>query len=339
MKYFIILFTIFTIGISQDGEFSGVVYYQYSYDLDDNDFANYDEGFGINRVYLTYTQNLSEGLSYKFQTDINSSATPKEVYLKNAKVDWESRIGKITLGMQGMNVFNIAEKNWGFRLLGKSPMDMYGFSISADMGIGFSGKLSFFNKIPILKYASCKNCNYSLMITNGPGYKNNENDKYKKISTQFVYGEKNLIKNDGFNMGLSYTTETYDLEGIDKKTLLGLFGGYSSNGLRVGGEYDMYNHPLGDITETLTANDFNQVTSQIMAVYTSYKINSKLEGLVRYDMYDADTKTDKDGSNFMIAGLNYYPANGLIITPNVRITTPEAGEGTTHAMLNFRFKF
>ena len=40
-----------------------------------------------------------------------------------------------------------------------------------------------------------------------------------------------------------------------------------------------------------------------------------------------------------IAGLNYYPANGLIITPNVRITTPEEGEETTHAMLNFRFKF
>ena len=220
-------------------------------------------------------------------------------------------------------------------------MDMYGFSSSADMGIGCSGKLSFFKIIPILKYASCKNCNYSLMITNGPGYKNNENDKYKKISTQFVYGEKNLIKNDGFNVGLSYTTETYDLElpKTDNRALIGLFGGYSSNGLRVGGEYDLYTHPLFDITETYTSNDMDQITSQIMAVYTSYKINSKLEGLVRYDMYDPNTKTNKDGSNFMIAGLNYYPANGLIITPNVRITTPEEGEETTHAMLNFRFKF
>ena len=114
MKYFIILFTIITIGISQDGEFSGVVHYQYSYDLDDDDLANNDEGFGISRVYLTYTQNLSEGLSYKFQTDINSLATPKEVYLKNAKVDWESRIGKVTIGLQGMNVFNIAEKTGDF---------------------------------------------------------------------------------------------------------------------------------------------------------------------------------------------------------------------------------
>ena len=140
MKYFIILFTILTIGISQDGKFSGLVFYNYTYDLTEE--AANDEGFAFNRVYLTYTQELSKGISYKFQTDINSSASPKEVYLKNAKVDWESRIGKFTIGLQGMNVFNIAEKNWGFRFLDKSPMDMYGFSSSADMGIGYSGKLT-----------------------------------------------------------------------------------------------------------------------------------------------------------------------------------------------------
>ncbi len=325
MKYCIALILLLTIGISQDGEFSGVVYYNYTYDLTE-DAAN-DDGFALNRVYLTYTKELSKGISYKFQTDINSSATPKEVYLKNAKVDWESRIGKLTIGLQGMNVFNIAEKNWGFRFLEKSPMDMYGFSSSADMGVGYSGKLSIID--------------YSLMVTNGTGYKNNENNKYKKISAQFVYGEKNLIKNDGFNVGLSYTTETYEREfnKTENQTLIGLFCGYSSNGLRVGGEYDMYTHPLYDITETYTPNDMDQITSQIMAVYTSYKITSKLEGLVRYDMYDPDTDTDKNGANYMIAGLNYYPVKGLIITPNLRLTTPEEGEGITHAKLNFQFKF
>ena len=118
---------------------------------------------------------------------------------------------------------------------------------------------------------------------------------------------------------------------------MGLFGGYSGNGLRLGGEYDVYTHPLKDIT-TIPL-DITEITSQIMAVYTSYKITSKLEGLVRYDMYDPDTDTDKNGTNYMIAGLNYYPVKGLIITPNLRLTTPEAGEGTTHAKLNFQFKF
>ena len=44
-----------------------------------------------------------------------------------------------------MNVFNVAEKNWGFRFLEKSPMDYHKFSSSADLGIGYSGKLRLIN--------------------------------------------------------------------------------------------------------------------------------------------------------------------------------------------------
>jgi hypothetical protein len=106
----------------------------------------------------------------------------------------------------------------------------------------------------------------------------------------------------------------------------------------------MYTHPLVDIENLSSIYDninhnTTKRTSQIMAFYASYKITSKLEGLVRYDMYDPDTDREPNGSTYLIAGLNYYPAKGLIITPNVRFTTPEEGEGTTHAMLNFRFKF
>ncbi|SVE47117.1 uncharacterized protein METZ01_LOCUS499971, partial [marine metagenome] len=208
-------------------------------------------------------------------------------------------------------------------------------------GIRYSGKLSVID--------------YSLMVTNGTGYKENENDKNKKISTQFVYGEKNLINNDGLNVGLTYTLENYDTDTdveiepdtwisvvkTKNKTLVGLFGGYSGKGLRVGGEFDMYTHPFYDINSTYEYNLHvnTEITSQIMAFYASYKITSKLEGLVRYDMYDPDTDREPDGKTYLIAGLNYYPGKGLIITPNVRITTPEEGEGTTHAKLNFQFKF
>ena len=76
-----------------------------------------------------------------------------------------------------------------------------------------------------------------------------------------------------------------------------------------------------------------------MSFYASYKITSKLEGLIRYDIYDPYTDREPDGRTYLIAGLNYYPGKGLIITPNVRLITPETGEGTTQAMLNFRFKF
>ena len=314
MKYIITFLAMTSIGMPQNGNLSGVVHYNYNYDFT-KDATNENTGFELTRVYLTYTQDISEVLSYKFQTDINSSASPKEVYIKNAKVDWKLPIGKLTIGLQGMNVFNVTEKTWGFRFIEKSPMDLHQFSSSADMGIGFSGGLSIVN--------------YSLMITNGSGYKESENDKYKKISTQFVYGEKKLVQNDGYNIGLAYTIESYDVDvaTTKSKTVMGVFCGYASNGLRLGGEFDTH-------TDSGT-----KITQQIMAVYASYKLSDTMEGLIYYDMYDPDTNTEKNSENYVIAGLNYYPTKGLVITPNIRLTTPETGDGTTHAGINFQFKF
>ena len=189
------------------------------------------------------------------------------------------------------------------------------------MGVGYSGTLS--------------NINYSLMVTNGTGYKKNEDDKYKKISGQLLYGEKTLVINDGINLGLAYTMEpkitAYGtvIGGIvapdttENNTVIGLFGGYAGKGLRVGGEFDMRTDEVEDKKE------------QIMAFYASYKIVDSIEGLVYYDMYEftQDNITTKEAS-YIIVGLNYYPGKGLIITPNVRFK-----ESTTLAMLNFQFKF
>ena len=56
-------------------------------------------------------------------------------------------------------------------------------------------------------------------------------------------------------------------------------------------------------------------------------------------MYDPNTSADKDGNTDLIVGLNYKPAKGLTMTPNIRISTPDEGDGTTIFMMNFEFKF
>ena len=309
----ILLLSLFVITIYGQGQFSGVTYFDYTYDLTED--AVNDAGFGLKRVYFTYQQELSDNISYKFQTDIDYKSSPFNVYLKNAKIDWNSSIGKITLGMQGMNIFNVTEKTWGFRFLQKSPMDKYKFSSSADMGIGYSGKIN--------------NLNYSFMYTNGSGYKENENDEHKKISAQLVYGEKKLVKKDGFNIGTSFSIEPYDHESGEtkNKTLMAFYGGYAGNGLRIGGEFDTH------------TDDGTNITQQIMAGYASYKLSDKLEALVYVDMYDPDTSTENDGNTDMIIGVNYRPEKGLTITPNLRTSTPDEGDATTMFMLNFEFKF
>ncbi len=298
---------------AQDGKFSGVIFYNYTYDLsEEQDGYN---SFDLSRVYLTYQQNLSESVSYKFQTDIDPKASPKSVYLKNAKVDWKLPAGKLTLGLQGMNIFNVTEKTWGYRYLEKSPMDRHKFSSSADMGAAFSGKLH--------------NIQYSLMLTNGSGYKNPENDKYKKFSTQFVYGEKKLSSAKGYNFGFSFSTEPAENESATTQTttVTGFFGGLSQEKFRFGAEFD-----LKSVSETEGAE-------QILAFYGTYNISAKLSALVYVDLHDADNSTDNNTETYTIAGLEYKPVKGIIITPNIRMTTPENGEGTSVAMVNFQFKF
>ena len=320
-----------------EGKISGVGFFNYTYNLTDGVYDSDKSSFDFNRIYFTYTNTISDQISFKFQTDVgrfdfvdedddgNAIIEDKPVmghlfsYIKKAQLDWKTSLSKITLGMQGMNVFNVTEKTWGFRFIEKSPMDLHKFSSSADMGIGFSGKIS--------------SLSYSLLFTNGSGYKKQETDAYKKTSVQLVYGQKNLVKEVGFNMGTSFSYEPYNPN--DAKTVMSFFGGFanscpifSSNSFRIGGEFDMYTDSGTDISK------------QIMALYVSYKAIDKLEGLVYLDMYDPDTDVSEDSETYIIAGLNYYPTKGLTITPNIRMTSFEDGsDSETMFKMNFQFKF
>ena len=312
-----------------EGKISGTGFFNYTSDLIDGVSGSDKSSFGFDRVYFTYKNSVSDNISFKFQTDVgrfdfvdedddgNAIVGGKShlfAYIKKAQLDWKTPISKITLGMQGMNVFNVTEKTWGFRFIEKSPMDKHKFSSSADMGIGVSGKFS--------------NVSYSLLSTNGAGYKKEESDAFKKTSIQLVYGEKKLVKKDGFNIGTSLTFEPYH-DGEDyMKSVMAFFGGYAGSGFRVGAEFD---------TKT---DSKTELSEQIIAFYGSYKFTDVFEGLVYIDMYDEDTATDEDGETYIIAGLNYYPTKGLTITPNVRLKSFEDGsDGETVFKMNFQFKF
>ena len=306
----ILLFLIFPSVIFAKGEITGVSYFDYTYDLMEN--ATNDEGFALTRVYLTYKNDISKDVSFKFQSDIDYKISPANLYLKKAQLNWKSPVGKITLGMQGMNIFNVTEKNWAFRFIEKSPMDKHGFSSSADMGIGYYNRISKFS--------------YNLLITNGVGYKRQEDDKWKKISLQTVYGQKNIDKEGGFNLGTSFSYERYSSGNGPSSIIVGsFFGGLKLNRFRIGGEFERKK---------------NIQTEQIIAFYSSYKIIDNLEGLVYLDMYDPDTDSGGNFETYTILGFNYYPTKGLIISPNFRLTSFESeSESKTLFKVNFQFKF
>ena len=325
MKYLIILLTYISISIAAEGKIGGVTYFNYTN-------AEEKSAFNFQRQYFSYGVNVSDDVSFKVIFDVGptnkgdvvylnkegvleniSEDTRLVAFLKKAQIDHRTSYGKISMGLIGMNTYNIQEKNWGYRFIEKSAIDKYKFSSTADLGIGFSRVLV--NQLKM-----------SLQVVNGEGYKNPQSDKYHKIAFNSTYGEHNLVKNSGFNAGVVYTTEQTD----DKpNSMASLFGGFAGMGLRLGGQFNMLKK--------------GGIESQIISVSSNYSMTDKLDAFVRYDMFDPNTdEIDgwKDNSTYLIAGIQLSCGNGLFIAPNIRMESYEDdSDSATEYKINFQFKF
>ena len=290
---------------------SGKAFFNHTTDLAEDRI----NAFNMKRAYLTLANDVSEPVSYKVTYDIgsNDGGSAYTAFLKVAMVKLKTSFGDVSLGMQGMNMFKTMENTWGHRFIDKMPMDTYGYSASADLGVGLSRSFG-----PV---------STSALITNGGGYKKAESDSHKKLSIHAVYGESKLNKKDGFNGGLSFSIEPYDKDSLatENTNVWGVFTGYARNGFRGGLEFD-----------TKIQED---VSGQIFCIYATYKINDKLSILARLDQDDADTSKDSDGIQAIIAGIHYIAGKGITIAPTVRVKAPEDGDSENSIVLNFQFDF
>ena len=287
-----------------EGKIGGVTYFDY--------YSNTEKasGFNFQRQYFGYGGDVSDLVSFKILFDVgrsDSADTRLTTYLKKAQVNYKSSFGKFNFGLIGMNTYGIQESNWGYRFIEQSAIDKYKFSATADIGVGFSRSL-------------IDNLNLSLLFVNGEGFKKPQGDKYHKIAFNATYGEGNLNKNDGYNAGLVYTTESTD---TDPTTMASVFGGFAGMGLRLGGEYDM-----------LTKGS---VESNIISVSANYTVRDNIDIFTRYDMVD---DTNKKGENYLITGIVLACDGGISVAPNMRMTTFEnETEALTEYKVNFQFKF
>ena len=308
--------------IYAEGKIGGVTYFDYTY-------AEEKSSFNFNRQYFSYGINVSDDVSFKVIFDvgrtnkgdvvyINNAGEPDNmsedtrliVFLKKAQIDYSTSYGKISMGLIGMNTYNIQEKNWGYRFIEKSAIDKNGFSSTADLGLGFSRSIT-------------DQLNMSLQIVNGEGFKNPQSDKYHKIAFNSTYGERNLVKNSGFNAGVVYTTEQTDNK---PNIMTSLFGGFAGMGLRLGGQYNM-------LTE-------NTKESKVVSVSANYGLKENINVFTRYDMWDDNDEDKKNGINNLITGIVLTCGSGLSMAPNMRMKSFEDNsDSVTEYRINFQFKF
>lgn len=330
---------------SHAADVSSLIFYDYTHDATEGGTA--DGAFNMARGYVTVTGAPSENVSYKLQVDAGmlKSYTLKDagigdfvdvdgdtlgvksyslsgsdagffMYLKNACIDLNTSYGKWTIGMQGMNLFNVQEATFGNRFLEKPLMDTRGFSSSADLGLGYSREFGLVKT--------------SVLYTNGSGYKKAETDKYKKLSVQVAAGETALSKKDGWNAGIVYSMEPTSAD--YSTSVMGLFGGWAGAGLRAGFEYD-----------TRTVGAATDVTSTILGFYGDYKL-AFAPGVALFgsmDIYDPNTDADADNNETtVLAGVKWAPYKGVVIAPNLRSTTFENSDvkAKTYYRISLEFK-
>ena len=302
------LLTLFlTLSLSYAG-ISGVAYFEYN------------DNFSLSRTYFTYKTDISDELSFKFQTDVGEiddalTSGGEDVdndnrwmgFLKKAQLDWKVDSNmKISMGMIGMNMLNIQEKTWGHRFLYKSSMDYYKFSATADLGFAITRKHG--------------DLTGTFMISNGEGYKESDVDDNNKTSIQLAYGETKLNKNDGYNFGVAYSTVKDDSD--VETTVTGFFAGWAGNGLRVGYESN--------------TKDVNGVDNALTSMYATYKIKDNLSAVLRMDNIDENKNNLEE--EVLMAGVIWTPTSGLDICLNRNSVTIDNNDSDT-TKLNFQFKF
>ena len=207
------------------------------------------------------------------------------------------------MGLIGTNSYGVQEKNWGYRFIEKSVVDKYGMTNTADLGIGYSKS---FGKIKS-----------SIQLLNGEGYGYAETDYNQAVYLSILCGESRLDKNDGMNFGLvlNHSPQNDDID----NDLVGFFGGWSSNGLRLGLEYNTY--------ET-------NITEEATAMYLNYDIGHDWDVFLRHDINDLDVDDDVNAVDLTIVGGVWNPTKGLYLSPNVYLED----DANTYR-LTFMFKY
>jgi len=307
--------------IFAEGKIGGVTYFDYS----NTEKAS---GFNFQRQYFGYGGEVSDQVSYKIlfdvgRTNVGAAVIEKDTsyksedtrliaFLKKAQVNYKSSFGKFNFGLIGMNTYGVQESNWGYRFIEKSAIDKNRFSATADIGVGFSKSL-------------IDNLNLSLLFVNGEVFKKSQGDKYHKIAFNTTYGEGNLNKNDGYNAGVVYTTESTN---TDPTTMVSVFGGFAGMGLRLGGEYDMLTKAGGYETN-------------IISVSANYTVRDNIDIFARYDMVDDNDDTNKKGNNYIVTGIVLACDGGISIAPNLRMVNYENTDKDSGVeyKVNFQFKF
>jgi hypothetical protein len=316
-------------------KFSGLMFGDYYYFSQDHDpkWAG-QQGFWFRRIFFTFDYTFTPKITTRLRLEANSngklaggSLTP---YVKDAYLRWTYyRRQHATLGIQPTSGIEFVESVWGLRHIEKTPLDLYRWDSSRDMGVSFAGPLNDANTLK-----------YNVEFGNESG-NNAETDKSKAVRVSARYEA-----NPGFTLE-GYVSQFNRDTSADWLTAQ-VFAGYRMKKARVGFQYAYQDRHAAEGT---TATDLQQRVVSVFAVVDPKP--QKFSVFARLDRYN-DPCPDCAGIDYLpidtnepftllITGVEYYIHPSVRFSPNVEWvsygTPQKAGIATPKDDVVFRVTF
>jgi hypothetical protein len=132
-------------------------------------------GFWFRRAYLTFDTQVSRDIAVRLRFEANSpgdftTSSNLEPYLKDLHVRWKLGRHEIYAGLSPSVTLHLIESHWDYRQVEKTPLDLYKWGASRDIGISAKGHIDGDGRF-----------RYHVMLANGAGTSSETNDGKKSM--------------------------------------------------------------------------------------------------------------------------------------------------------------
>ncbi|MFQ5570335.1 MAG: porin [Rhodothermales bacterium] len=316
-------------GTKISGYMFGDFYYVASNHNEDLEERN---GFWFRRIYLTFDQKIADNWSVRlrgemsqpgdFTTKAKMTPVVKDAYLK-----WSNGQHEVYIALSSTPTWGLVEKIWGYRSVEKTPLDLYKFGSSRDIGLAAKGKLDQDGKVK-----------YHVMVGNGSS-NSSENNKGKKAMLSLAFAPASGVTLEAYTDYEARPGET------DRYTFQGaLF--YQQKAGRVGVQF---------ARQIRQVEDADNAEFDVLSVFGAVKLNEHLHAFARFDhQFQPNPSGEKVAyipfskeaeANFVVGGLDYAVTDKIHFMPNVEAIfygDVEGGEKPTTDViprLTFYYKF
>lgn len=275
-----------------------------------------DDGFDIRRLRLDIRGNITEKWDYRAQTEFGGS----DVKLLDVMMSYKLIEPYVTItGGQFKIPFSPENLTSSGKLLtiNRSQVvealvsrskDVIGNQNGRDIGVLASGNF--------LSKGDRHLFNYAIGIFNGAGINTSDNNENKDFAGRLVFYP---LKNLGF--GANYYNGTSHLDDKDQ------------NRDRVGADFTYVHKALSLSGEYIIGEDDKTDKDGWYLMGGYYAIPGKLQGVVKFDTFDPDTKVDDNETDVYTFGVNYYFDKWAVMQINYEFKNERGNEVDNNALL------